>query len=174
MSVFYAVFCGGGTQHHPLSAAIAKNRVKNAHGGPKRRLRMAHLVSKPFVIVNDPYTHATSPQQVRLQWVLAGNGSSAVFGQSVALDQCSLHPAQLSLGAHRQATVSSAAVIGAAAHAGAGRFLRSPLAAVAPPVHRAVQVDSLMPPSCHAGRILLPAPPNAAAHSSMITVADPL
>ena len=29
-----------------------------------------------------------SSQQVRLQWVLAGNGSSAVFGQSVALDQC--------------------------------------------------------------------------------------
>ena len=33
MSVLHAVFCGGGTQHNPLSAANAKNRMRNACGG---------------------------------------------------------------------------------------------------------------------------------------------
>ena len=47
--VFYAVFCGDRTQHNPLSAIAANNRVKNQNWGPRRRLRMAHLVSKPFV-----------------------------------------------------------------------------------------------------------------------------
>ena len=33
----HAVLCGGGTQHHPLSAAIAKDRMGNALPAPKRR-----------------------------------------------------------------------------------------------------------------------------------------
>ena len=37
MSVFHAVFCGGGTQWVVLSAAAAKNRVKNAKCGTGRR-----------------------------------------------------------------------------------------------------------------------------------------
>ena len=38
ISVPHAVLRGGGrTHHHPMSAAAAKNRVVNAHGGPKRR-----------------------------------------------------------------------------------------------------------------------------------------
>ena len=41
---FYAVFCGRRTQHNPLSASAAKNRIENRNWGPKRRLRMAHLV----------------------------------------------------------------------------------------------------------------------------------
>ena len=40
VSVFHAVFCGGGTHHTPLSAAIAKNRVSNASGGPENVQRM--------------------------------------------------------------------------------------------------------------------------------------
>ena len=40
---------GGGTQYHPLSAANAKNRVGNAHGGPKRRLSTcAHYTRAMF------------------------------------------------------------------------------------------------------------------------------
>ena len=35
--VGHAVFCGGGTQQHPLSAATAKNRVLNANCGTGRR-----------------------------------------------------------------------------------------------------------------------------------------
>ena len=34
---------------HPLSAANAKNRVGNAHGGPKPRFRHAHIVIAQFV-----------------------------------------------------------------------------------------------------------------------------
>ncbi len=34
-SVPHAVFCGNRTQHNPLSAIAAKNRVENAHGGPE-------------------------------------------------------------------------------------------------------------------------------------------
>ena len=56
---------GGRTQQHPLSAANAKNRVGNAHGGPKRRLCTCasyFIVIQPFVTANTnvPYTHATS------------------------------------------------------------------------------------------------------------------
>ena len=40
---------GGRTQHYPLSAPNAKNRVGNAQGGPKRRFRHAHTVIEPFV-----------------------------------------------------------------------------------------------------------------------------
>ena len=36
----HAVFGGGGTQHHSLSAAIAKNRVRNAFWGTQRRLSL--------------------------------------------------------------------------------------------------------------------------------------
>ena len=50
MSVFYAVLSGVRTQHHPLSAANAKNRVGNAHGGvPNDVFRRAHIVIQPFV-----------------------------------------------------------------------------------------------------------------------------
>ena len=41
MSVSHSVFCVGRTQWVVLSAAATQNRVKNAHGGPKRRLREA-------------------------------------------------------------------------------------------------------------------------------------
>ena len=34
----HAVLCGGGTQHHPLSAAIAKDRMGNAIPAPERRV----------------------------------------------------------------------------------------------------------------------------------------
>ena len=37
ISVPHAVLRGGRTHNHPMSAAAAKNRVVNAHGGPKRR-----------------------------------------------------------------------------------------------------------------------------------------
>ena len=33
-----AVFCDGGTQHHPLSATVAKNRMGNAYVCTERRL----------------------------------------------------------------------------------------------------------------------------------------
>ena len=46
--VGHAVFCGGGTQQHPLSAATAKNRVCNANWGPKRRLGGKMIVSLRF------------------------------------------------------------------------------------------------------------------------------
>ena len=41
MSVSNSVFCVGGTQWVVLSAAATRNRVKNAQGGPKRRLQQA-------------------------------------------------------------------------------------------------------------------------------------
>ena len=46
--------------YHPLSAVIAKNRVRNAHGGPKRRYCHAHIATAPFAIVNVSYTHTTT------------------------------------------------------------------------------------------------------------------
>ena len=41
MSVSHSVFRVGRTQWVVLSAAATQNRVKNAHGGPKRRLQQA-------------------------------------------------------------------------------------------------------------------------------------
>ena len=41
MSVSHSVFRVGRTQWVVLSAAATQNRVKNAHGGPKRRFRQA-------------------------------------------------------------------------------------------------------------------------------------
>ena len=60
MSVFHAVLSGGRTQHHPLSAANAKNRVVKAHGGPKRRLCTCAHRNSTICNTNVPYTHATS------------------------------------------------------------------------------------------------------------------
>ena len=41
MSVYHSVFCGGRTQWVVLSAPTTQNCVKNARGGPKRRLQQA-------------------------------------------------------------------------------------------------------------------------------------
>ena len=87
MSVFDAVFCDGGTQWVVLSAAAAKNRVKNAHGGPKRRLRMAHLVIQRLYLVDVPYTHATSlyvQAQDAADNRIIGPGAGAVLASSMS------------------------------------------------------------------------------------------
>ena len=42
-SVFYAVFRGGRTQYHPLSAIAAKLRAGNAHGGTAYRATSSHM-----------------------------------------------------------------------------------------------------------------------------------
>ena len=50
-------FCGGGTQHHPLSATAAKNRVRNRHWGPKRRPLHETAAFQPYVM--DMYQRLT-------------------------------------------------------------------------------------------------------------------
>ena len=65
MSVFHAVLSGGCTQHHPLSAPAAKNRVVNAHGGPKRRSSTCAHSNSTICNKNVPYTHATSQKLAR-------------------------------------------------------------------------------------------------------------
>ena len=66
VSVFHAVFCGGGTHHTPLSAAIAKNRVSNASGGPENVQRMffnhMHCIC-PNDSCNTPFTVRTTQSQ---------------------------------------------------------------------------------------------------------------
>ena len=46
--VFRTIFCVGGTQWVSMSAANAKNRVKNAYGGPERGRVVAPLASQRF------------------------------------------------------------------------------------------------------------------------------
>ena len=49
--VFYGVLSGGGTQRVVLRATATQNRVINAHGGPKRRLKQA-----PTAVAGTPST----------------------------------------------------------------------------------------------------------------------
>ena len=89
MSVIHAGFCGGGTQHNPLSAAIAKTRMENACGGPERRYSQAHLVNQRFVIVDVPYTRATSRGSKRGRrgsFCLSGHDKRVRIGESSAME----------------------------------------------------------------------------------------
>ena len=61
MSVFYA-----DSAHHPLSAANAKNRVRNAHGGTGRRSSTCAHSNSTICKANVRYTHTTS----RAWWVM--------------------------------------------------------------------------------------------------------
>ena len=96
VSVYHAVFCGRHTQWVLLSVPAAKNRVRNAHAGPKRRLSHA-----PTAVRGTAAGTRRSPVGTLNMGTWAGTGEALAW--YIASDVPSTSPSQGSnSGAHRE------------------------------------------------------------------------